>query len=370
MTKPRRIVVFVGAFREGTNNGVVGGQIYACRSLLSSGISGRVRFVLIDSTMISVPPPGILVRGIHAARRVLLFAWQLVRHRRAAALIFSGDGVGFLEKGTMALIGRALRRNVVFCPRSGMIVDDLERSAGYRWYMRRVIDAATSVVCQGTRWRAAFITLSPGAADRMHVVPNWIDTTPYDDIAARRRPPAGSVTFLYMGWLEPFKGITDLIDAVGRFRDDLAGARFVICGGGSLSGAMLRAVDAAGLSEKFDFRGWVVGADKLAALAEADVLVLPSRREGMPNALLEAMASGLPVVATRVGAIEDTVADGAHGYLVDPENIYALGAALVRARHDVQALTAMGAEARQRVIAYHDVRSAWPALLSLLESEP
>jgi len=71
-----------------------------------------------------------------------------------------------------------------------------------------------------------------------------------------------------------------------------------------------------GLSQQFEMRGWVRGEAKLRALAEADLLVLPSRREGFPNVLLEAMAAGRPVLASAVGAVPELVLHNDTGLLM------------------------------------------------------
>lgn len=366
----RQPVVFVGSFREGTADGAVGGQMHACRTLIGSELSRHVEFLLLDSTMMSVPPPGLIVRGLHAARRTVRFLWLLARHHRAAALVFSGDGPSFLEKGTMVLIGRLLGRTVIFCPRSGMILDDISRSGFYRWYLARVLRAASRTVCQGSSWRTAFLELEPGCGERLSIIANWIDAGSYRVLAEQRRRAGATTKVLYMGWLERYKGIEDLLAAVHEYRSDLGAVRFIICGEGSLGAAARDYVESHGLRERVEFRGWVTGEAKTAALAEADLLVLPSRREGMPNVVLEAMASGLPVVATRVGAVEDTIEEGVQGLLVDPGDVHALGAAIARVCSDARRLRSMGAEAQRRVLQRHDIATAWPKLLACLRDAP
>src|SRR4051812_25365585 len=113
-----------------------------------------------------------------------------------------------------------------------------------------------------------------------------------------------------MGWVERNKGIFDLVEVVDRFRRELAGMRFVICGRGQDYDRLKSELQQRNLESYFELRGWVDEAGKQKALAEADFGLMLSHREGMPNALLEAMAAARPVVSTAVGAVADVVEEG------------------------------------------------------------
>jgi glycosyltransferase involved in cell wall biosynthesis len=89
-----------------------------------------------------------------------------------------------------------------------------------------------------------------------------------------------------------------------------------------------------GLNERVRFHGWLRGPQLRDALEAADVLVLPSWAEGMPNAVIEAMAAGVAVITTPVGSIKDFIIDGEHGLLVPPKDAKALESALRRVIED------------------------------------
>jgi len=165
-------------------------------------------------------------------------------------------------------------------------------------------------------------------ASRVRVVPNGVSLT--------RFTPArtGGAGVLWLGLMGPVKRLDVLLDALGR-----NGLRAVLAGDGPLRDEVRRA--AAPLGEQVSMPGFV--ADPVPLFAAADVFVLCSAAENMPLSLLQAMACGVPVVATRVGGVPEVVRDGVDGLLVPPGNAAALATALTAVTPE------MGAAGRQRV---------------------
>ena len=358
---------FVGAFRESSTDGSVGGQLAACRSLVASPLAQHIRFSTIDSTMLSVPPPPLPTRAHASVRRIGAYLRLLLRRDVDGALIFSSAGASFAEKGLMAICARRAGKRVVFSPRSGLIHDDVLRSAAMRRFVIQVLRASHVVMCQSDSWKEYFSELTGLSDERFAVVPNWLEVRRHRDIFVERSRRDAAVAFLYLGWLEPYKGVLDLVEAVSLARHQRVGCRFTICGRGSLDQEARTLAADRGLADYFDFRGWVTGSAKERLLEEADVLVLPSHREGMPNALLEAMAAGLAVVATRVGGVPDVLVDESLGILVDPRSPEQLASSLVSLARDRAKSLALGAAARQRVLERHDIDVLWPQVLRLLK---
>ncbi|MEP6501841.1 MAG: glycosyltransferase [Betaproteobacteria bacterium] len=136
---------------------------------------------------------------------------------------------------------------------------------------------------------------------------------------------------LFVGHLVPVKALDVLVRAWGLLlRDwpDTVPVRLVLVGEGAERDALMRLAEQAGVADRVTFLGarpQPVVADWIAA---ADLLCLPSHAEGSPNVVVEALASGIPVVASRVGGIPDLVDDGVNGLLVEPGRPDALAAAL------------------------------------------
>jgi glycosyltransferase involved in cell wall biosynthesis len=166
--------------------------------------------------------------------------------------------------------------------------------------------------------------------DRIAVVMNGVDPELFQvrDRAAARSElglPGGPLA-LCVGNLKPEKGVLDLARAWDRVARELPDARLVFVGGGPLRAELEAALPP---------RATLVGAQPLPAvakwLAACDVLVLPSHIEGMPNVVLEALASGRRVVASAVGGVPDLITSELLGALVPPHQPEAMAAALTQA---------------------------------------
>ena len=146
------------------------------------------------------------------------------------------------------------------------------------------------------------------------------------------------------------KGLDVLVDALPRLRSKRR-YRLLVAGDGPERAALEERARDRGVAERVRFLG--ARADKADLLAACDVFVLPSRREGLGVAALEAMAAGRPVVATRVGGLGEAVVDGVTGLLVAPEDPSALAAALTRLCDDAELARAYGAAGPERVARGH-----------------
>ena len=255
----------------------------------------------------------------------------------------------------MVLLARAFGKRVVLSPRSGLILDDLERSPLIRSFARLLLRRCHVVICQSRSWRDFYQSLSGLPTSHFVVIPNWLDTTPYLRLSRPRAAPSKEVHIIYVGWIETYKGVYDLVEAVSLFREPLKDSRIHVCGEGNESHSLRRRVADAGLSHLFEFHGWLNFPEKLEQLRKADVFVLPSHREGLPNALLEAMAAGLPVIATRVGGVPEVLDEDGIGILLDPHDTMALGEALAELASKADLRVSLGKRAREHVLAQYDV---------------
>lgn len=227
--------------------------------------------------------------------------------------------------------------------------------------LKEKVGAADSVVTISND-NKKFIIRRCGAAcrKRIHVIRCGVDTGVFRMSDAQRNETSSALTVVCTGTLYEVKGHAYLIEACRLL--DTQGVDFVchLIGDGPLREQLVRQVEEAGLAGKVVFRGQLTREQIAEQLAESDVLVTPSvptqcgRREGIPVVLMEAMATGLPVVASAISGIPELVANGRNGLLVPPRDSEAIARALLRLRDDRNLRNRLGRSARQTVRAEYD----------------
>jgi glycosyltransferase involved in cell wall biosynthesis len=205
---------------------------------------------------------------------------------------------------------------------------------------------------------AAILGSEAGRRFRTHctVLPNF---TLLPATCRRHQEPKDGVRVFYIGNLGAGKGIYDILEAAKRLRDQATSPFQVILAGpfnDRQEEQRLRTMVADyHLRDTVLFLGTVHDREKEAAFLQADVFVLPSYSEGMPQSLLEAMAYGLPVIVSDVGGIPEVVCDGQEGLMIKPGDVDGLCRALRQLIESVECRQRMGAAARRRIAAHHTV---------------
>jgi glycosyltransferase involved in cell wall biosynthesis len=221
---------------------------------------------------------------------------------------------------------------------------NMDRTRGLVTLQRLAYKCATKVVAN-SRASADQLQLEHVPEHRIAVVPNGLDFAPF----AARTPRAALRKVVAVGNLRPLKGHDVLIDAAVEILERFPDARFEIIGEGSERQALAARAAAHGVAHAFDFVGHCD--DVPARLADADIFVHPSRSESFPNAILEAMAAGLPIVASDVGGIPEVIEDGRTGFLVPPGEDETLTSRVMHLMANPEEGARFGAAAREAVLA-------------------
>lgn len=221
--------------------------------------------------------------------------------------------------------------------------------------------------------RAAHTIIDAGVpAGRVVVIPNAVSRADIDTPLSRDEAraalglPHDRFVGVVVGRLSSEKGQDLALEALARVAADAPDLVLAFAGDGPDRASLEARTKALGLTERVRF----LGHQKQVGVVyrAADLLVMPSRSEAMPNVLLEAMTVGLPAVATRVGGVPEVARDGVDAWVVDPESPEALAAALRDARHHPEARAARVAEARARAAERHDPARRADRYLDLYES--
>ncbi len=204
---------------------------------------------------------------------------------------------------------------------------------------------------------------------KLHIVRMSVDRERYPSMVERRgRREHGPLRVLFVGRLVPEKAPDVLLSALAQLPAGTVKARIV--GAGPLRDALAAQIDDLGIADRVTLVG-PLGQDELPAeYAWADVFCLPSYAEGLPVVLMEAMATGLPVVTTSIAAIPELVVDGVSGAVVPPGRPERVAAALSRLAADPALRIRQGRAALSAVRTAHDPAANAAALLTLLGGTP
>jgi len=311
-------------------------------------------------------------RLIIGARMLWRVATSTLKYRPDGALCFASAFASVWEKIVWASVVRLFggRTAVVMVDGNFPRFEEALRPFTRRM-LRRCLSRFDIIGVQSEGWLEYYRRLSPGS--NYSLVVGGVDTDAFSP-AVTSRTNAAVFRIIYVGWMIEEKGIYDLIAAAGKLRNHPRTLQLKLIGPCFDQEARLRqAIADARLEPLVEVLGPVGPRKELIGQYQAaDLFVLPSYAEGFPNSLLEAMAVGLPVVATNVGGIPEIVDDGITGTLVPPRDADALAAAIATLMDDEQTRLTMSAAGRSKALANYTLSHSFDSyrrLILLLTAE-
>ena len=244
------------------------------------------------------------------------------------------------------MVARAGRPLVLHAHGSEFDLFHRKLPAAVRRNVNRTLQRANVFITLSTQWRDFYVEECEISPSQIVVLPNPVRVPgEVPDRAGR-----DTVQFLHLGRLGERKGSYDLVNAFAGLPEGLRNrARLVLAGDGDVEGVRKLAEP---LGSQVEVHSWINTTERDRLLAESDVFALPSRAEGVPMALLEAMANGLPSITSPVGGIPDVFRNGLDGVLVTPGDVEQIRAAMARLIADDTAREAAGRTARERARAF------------------
>jgi glycosyltransferase involved in cell wall biosynthesis len=280
---------------------------------------------------------------MRACRAALVFTGLLFTRRVALVHVHTASGPSFWRKLFFIMLTFLTGRKLVLHVHGGNFDAFANTQSGAlgRAIIRYALRQTSCIIALSERWRQWFSDFAPGC--KVSVIFN-----PVRMPAGINRAAHSNLMLLFLGKMCRDKGNYDLLGALMLLLPQYPGLRLVCAGDGEAAGVMARAAEL-GIAHAVETPGWVAGEAKARLFTAADVFVLPSYFEGMPMSILEAMAYGVPVVATPVGGIPETITDGEEGLLISPGDIPALADALARLLADPPLANRMGQAGRHKV---------------------
>src|SRR2546426_2295538 len=250
---------------------------------------------------------------------------------------------------------------------------DLHRD---RWMLKQKVARAAFVVTISNYNREVILEECGSAAeDKVAVIHCGVDTKAFQPNGADGERRGRALRVLCIGTLHEVKGQSYLIQACRRLAERGVPFECQLVGDGPDRRDLMRQAARAGLEDRVRFLGQLTQDEVREVLREADVVAAPSvptrdgRREGIPVALMEAMASGLPVVASRISGIPELVDEDETGFLVGPGDVEGLASALERLVRDEGLRRRLGAAGRAKVEREFNLRQNAATLMGRFRSQ-
>lgn len=255
-----------------------------------------------------------------------------------------GAGVSPSRKAVFASVAKAAGKPIVFHEHRGILAELYrEGGADFARKTRDFYDLADIALVLSEEWRD-FFAENVCDLEKVVVIHNSVDAPA--DVPSLN----GEGRVLFLGHMTDVKGPDILIKAIPNILESHPGCCFVFAGDGDAQ-PYRDLAEKLGVLESCEFVGWVSGVDKDALLRSCDIYCQPSRNEGMPMALLEAMGYGRACVATRVGGVPQVVEDRRSGLLVDALDQEGIAGAISLFLDHPDEAKRLGSAARAKVLA-------------------
>lgn len=235
-----------------------------------------------------------------------------------------------------------------------------------RWFVRKTLSYVHTAIVVGERVRDVF----DGLVERVEVVPNGIP----DMMNGKAGPDSPDRPVIgYMGNFFESKGIFDIIEAASEVIKRYPDVTFRFAGAwfdreAETKEKVFRLIDRYGLRDNVKFEGVLRNGKKDKFFSETSIFILPSRNEGLPLVILEAMAARLPVISTKnVGVIPEVVIDGETGILVDKKSPDQIARALIYLIENPEIRQAMGEAGRKRFENYYTIEKNIERMIGVFE---
>jgi glycosyltransferase involved in cell wall biosynthesis len=228
----------------------------------------------------------------------------------------------------------------------------------HRWRLDTKISRARFVACISEFCRSqAMLFSAPDQWGKLHIVHCGVEPARYSADDAVR----DGTRVLFVGRLAAMKGVPVLLDAFAQIMDRHPDVRLTLIGDGPERHHIEAAAASLGVKDRVDFTGYRSQDEVATELSRTDLFVLPSFAEGVPVVLMEALASGVPVVTTRIAGIPELVEHESNGLVVSPGNVDALADAMADLLSDHGRRAKMAAAGRQKIEMEHDAKkeAAW-----------
>ncbi len=353
MEAAKKYIVMVGPSMN--SHGGIASVVTAWKQ---AGVFGRWPIRYLETHVEGAKLNKLFVGSVAFLRFVLL----LISGRVACVHLHIARHTSFWRKSIFALAAFIVRRPVLLHFHSGRFPEFFYTDCNWaeKRAVRFVLDHAEHLIVLSENWREILCPITPNR--QIRVITNFIIPPPQiaDDSTRNRHH------ILFLGLLNRDKGFFDLLEAIAPLCMEFP-LLMLVCGGKGNQADVNERIQRLHIEGHVKLLGWVTGASKDAWLSRASFYVLPSYVEGIPLGILEAMAWGMPVVASKVGGIPSIIVDGGEGLLINAGDIHGIRVAMRKLLENDEARRRMGFAARRKIESTYSPTVVLPCIDPLYE---
>lgn len=267
----------------------------------------------------------------------------------------------YKRKSIMARIAHKAHKRVILHDHDGEFAKTFEKSGeAYRCDVRETFGIADRVIVLSEEWRDYF---AENVCDQKNII------VVHNGVNVPTKPcsPCSHQDILFLGRLDARKSPDVLLRASREVLARFPNVKIIFGGDGEVE-KNKKLAEELGIARNCEFHGWVSGLDREALFARAGVYCLPSKNEGLPMSVLEAMARGIPTVATAVGGVPQVIEDGKSGFLIDVDDVDGLAVKLLILLDSQQSRASIGSAGREKIKQEFSVEGSIDKILNVYES--
>jgi glycosyltransferase involved in cell wall biosynthesis len=307
---------------------VLGGMNVALHNLAASDLKDRYELTVLDVT-------GYRTKGKKAFFGLNIFYQLYLLFKLIYILVSKNPKIVhvqmasyfyFYRRSADIIICKLFGKKVIFHLRGGYFIDFYTKSSPpAKWMIRSVMRLSDRVIALSGYWKDFLSSIiEPG---KITVVPNGVKLSDFHLKSNKKIEmglPENCVSVIFIGAIGKRKGAFDMLDVIPKVSDRIQNVTFVFCGTGEYLGEIEKFRKMIKKEKNYPNMKYfekIYGQELRDHYLSSDIFILPSYAENLPNSLLEAMAAGLPVVVSDVGAIPEVVKDGVNGFIIKAGDI-------------------------------------------------
>lgn len=294
-----------------------------------------------------------IIRLIHDH---LFLIYLLVKHSPRVVNLYSPAFLGFWSKSILAIVSKLFRKKTVIHIHSAKF-DSWYNNASQikKWLIRFLLNRVDIIVVEGGIWKTFFKQIVPES--KLVIIPNCVHLSNFKKTKKSKRE--NKITVLFPGSLCERKGVFDILKAIPLVIKEEKNIKFIFggCSSNEEEIKILEIIKSQHLENYTAFIGEYTDKNKAEIYGSADIFILPSYAEGLPISMLDAMASGLPIISTRVAAIPEVIDDRVNGFLIEPGDYKALAERILILTKDRNLRKKMGKNNIEKIRKNYDFSS-------------